>query len=140
MLIPDLVIMKLLISVFIVSGKHIMLDPTAGRGEAAAAPGPHVQTVVRLKMSVPRQAHRYFTHTYIPIYLYTYIPGQPHRSQTDTQSTHTNIDSTNGLILLPSLAEHDGGPLVRIYTYIFSIYTHILWMPPAAGLRHPVYP
>jgi len=34
-------------------------------------------------------------------------------TNTDMQSTHT--DSTNGLILLSSLDEEDGGPLVRVY-------------------------
>ena len=48
--IPNLFVVKFLVSVFIVSGKHIMLDPTAERGEAAAAPCPQVQPVVRLKM------------------------------------------------------------------------------------------
>lgn len=41
---------------------------------------------------------------------------------TDTQSPHRNTDSINALLLLPRLAEQDGGPLVRTYTYI---HTHI---------------
>ena len=56
-------------------------------------------------------------------------------TKTDIQSTHT--DSTDGLILLTSLAEQDGGPLVRIYR---SIHICRSWIPPAAGLRHSVSP
>lgn len=46
-----------------------------------------------------------------------------------------NTYSASGLILLPSLAEQDGGPLLGKY-----IYTRARWMPPGAGLRHPGCP
>ena len=42
-----------------------------------------------------------------------------HTDHRHTQSTHMNTDSTNGLILLPSLAEWDGGPIVRKYIYMY---------------------
>lgn len=40
--------------------------------------------------------------------MYAHVHGQPHSSQIGTLSTHMNIGSTNGLILLPSLFEQDG--------------------------------
>lgn len=40
--------------------------------------------------------------------------------QTDTQSTHMYADKSNGLTLLPTLDEQDGGLQVKIY-----IHTHI---------------
>lgn len=69
------------------------------------------------------------THMY---HIHSYIHDQPYRSTpTDTQSTHTNTDSTSSLILHPSLAEQGGGPPVAnmcvwayAYTYIY-IHTHI---------------
>ena len=103
--------------------------PTSSKAEDVFPAGTHTK------------AHIYTTYihiymyTYIHVYIYTYIHGWPHRSQTDTKSTHTNIDSTNGLILLPSLAGQDGSPLVRVYIYICT-----RWIPPAAGLRHSVCP
>ena len=93
------------------------------------------------------RTHTHSTHStqihYIYACIHTYIHGRPHRSQTDNQSTHKNIDSTNSLILLPSLDEQDGSPLVRTYIYIYThTHTHIStrWIPPAAGLRHSVCP
>ena len=63
-----------------------------------------------------RWAHAHRVHTYTTnIYIYVW----PHRSQADTQSTHSNTDSTNSLILLPSLAEENGGPRVRTYVYVY---------------------
>lgn len=46
-----------------------------------------------------------------------------------------NAYSANGLILLPSMAEQDGGTLLAKY-----VCTCTSWMPPASGLRHPVCP
>lgn len=73
MLIPNLFVIKFAVSVFIASGKHIMLDLTAERGETVAAPCPQVQPSVRLKMCVPSR-HTHVKHTctsYIPIHPYT---------------------------------------------------------------------
>lgn len=52
---------------------------------------------------------------------------------TDTQCTHTNMDSTSGLTLLPTLPGQGGGPL-------YMLYMCTGWIPPAAGLRHPFCP
>lgn len=62
-------------------------------------------------------SHRYTT--CICIYVYIYVHDKPSRSHTDTQNTCTNTNSTNSLILLPSLDEQDGVPLVRIYMCMY---------------------
>lgn len=49
------------------------------------------------------------------IYTHTYTHGWPHKSQKHAQSTHTNKDSCDSRILLPSLAGQDGSPIVKIY-------------------------
>jgi len=57
--------------------------------------------------------------TYTPhIYIYTWLATQI----TATQMTHRNTDNTNGLILLPSLAEQDGHLLVGIYTPMYKAF------------------
>lgn len=48
-----------------------------------------------------------------------------HKTQAGRQTALKDTDSTNGHILLPSLA----GPLV-------TIYISIMWIAPVAGLRH----
>jgi len=57
-----------------------------------------------------------------------YMQSWSHRSQTDTQSTGTNTDCTNGLRLLPSLAEQDGDPLAGICVCA-RVYTHTYLSP-----------
>lgn len=64
-------------------------------------PCPQLQPAAGLRL-YSQQAHTQSTHTH---HIYTHIRGRPHRSQTDTWSTHMNTDRTNGLILLPSPAE-----------------------------------
>lgn len=50
-------------------------------------------------------------HIYAHIHTHTHTQ-LAQRSHRDTEETHTNTDNnTNGFILLPSLAEQDGGPL-----------------------------
>lgn len=80
MLIPNLFVIKPLVSVFIVGGKHMMLDPTAERGEADAAPHAQGQPVVRVKICVPSR-HTHTKHTctlHIPIFLCTYLYTDGH--------------------------------------------------------------
>lgn len=51
-------------------------------------------------------------------------------------STHTDTNSTNGLILLPSPADqHDSPSMANIYIYV----QYGCIRPPVAGLRHSVY-
>jgi len=72
------------------------------RGGAAAARWPRILPIARLKMyswqTGTCKAHMYTT----------YVCGWPQISQ--TLCTHTNMDSTSSLTLLPTLAEQDGGP------------------------------
>lgn len=56
-------------------------------------------------------------------------------TETDAQSTHSNASSANGLILLPSLAEKDGGTSLEIF-----MFTSTMWIPPADGLKLSVCP
>lgn len=60
-------------------------------------------------------------------HIYTYIRGCPRTGHRQSTRTHTNC--TNSLILLPSLADQDGGLLVRIYIHICK-----RWIPAATGL------
>lgn len=54
---------------------------------------------------------------YIYVHIHIYRCG--HRSQTNTQSTHMNINSTNVLILLASPTEQDGAMLLQKYMYSY---------------------
>lgn len=58
-------------------------------------------------------------------------------TQTDTHSTHPN--RTSGLILLCSQVDRDEGLSVDVVHCIYQC-TYIVCIPPAAGLRHPVFP
>lgn len=49
--------------------------------------------------------------------MYTYRSG--HKSQANTQSTQMYTNSTNDLILLPSLTKQDGVPMVQKYGYAY---------------------
>lgn len=62
--------------------------------------------------------------------MYTYIVNWPQRSQADAPDTHANPESTNLLILLPSLAEQGGVPSLRIFMCVYTIYmyTYILYV------------
>lgn len=63
-------------------------------------------------------------HTYAPhvsIYIFMYVMGHM-----DPIATHRALaDSTNTFILFPSLAEHDGGPLLLEYVYMY-IYIYVV--------------
>ena len=52
---------------------------------------------------------------------------------TETLSTWANVYSTNSIILVPPLADHDEDPLVG------SICIYITQMPVLTGLRHSLY-
>ena len=107
-----------MLTMFCVRGKYIMPDPTAqGRRGCchSMSPGPASSKAEHV-FSVGTCTQKTHTH-----YVYTYIHGWPRGSQTGTQSTHTNIDSTNSLILLPSLAEQDGSPLMRIHIHMYKV-------------------
>ena len=89
------------------------------------------------------RAHVYTTyvdtyiHTYIHVYIHTeiYMAGHiDHR-----HSEHPHKHSTNGLILLPSLAEKNGGPPVRICVCV-CIHTCTRCIPPAVRFRHSICP
>lgn len=92
--------------------KTLMLEAAkSSGGKTAAAPYSQMQPVGRLSkyplgtgtnMSAPR--------------IYAYIQRAA-KIDIDMESTHTNTNNTNGLILLSSLAENEGGLLVEIYTY-----------------------
>lgn len=103
-------------------GKYFTLDSTTqGRQgcHGSSSPSP-----VNSEMMYSQQAHvpghrctpHICTYTH---YTHTHIYTSPDRPQRDTQSTHMNTDSTNGLILPLSLTELGGGPAVKIH-----IYTH----------------
>lgn len=49
--------------------------------------------------------------------MYTWLDTQI----TDTQCIHTNMDSTNSLTLIPTLAEQDRGPLEGVYVHIYRV-------------------
>lgn len=107
-----------------VRGKHTVLDPTVQERRGCChcmSPGPassKAEDVFSVGIGTQK------THTQ---YVYTSIRGCPHGSQTGTQSIHTNIDSTNSLILLPSLAEQDGSPLMRIYVHMYKVAPCSSW-------------
>lgn len=67
-------------------------------------------------------------HTYVYVQL---------AAQTDTRSTRTN--RTNGLILLPSLADQDEGLSAEMVPCMDRC-TCTAGLPLAAALRHPVHP
>lgn len=54
--------------------------------------------------------------------IHTYIHGQPHRSQADTQNSHTNTGRTNWLTWFPFLTEQDGGPLIATHVHWRSLH------------------
>lgn len=65
--------------------------------------------------------------TYTP---HLYIHGWPHRSQTDTWSTHTNTGSSDSLsLLIPGQYQEVSSE---------SVPSHTGWTTPVAGLRHSV--
>lgn len=88
-------------------------------GKAAAALYSQMQPVGRLSTYSLGTG----TNTSAPR-IYTYIQRAA-KISTDTESTHTNTDSTDGLILLSSLAEKDGGLLVEIYVY--NLHPSNIW-------------
>lgn len=56
-----------------------------------------------------------------------------------TQSTDRKTNSANVLILFPCLSEQDGGPTVRIYTYMYT-YIHTYRVDPSRGWGQSVCP
>lgn len=86
-----------------------MLGPTDQEvAEAVAAPC-HRCNQQQTELVAPAGMHTHTEH----IYIY-HIHTQLSTHTTDTQSTPTNTDSRNSLILLPFLAEEGGGLLVKI--------------------------
>lgn len=70
------------------------------------------------------------------IYVHTYIYMASHTDQhsQDTQRPHMNTKITNNLILILSLAEHRGGPLVGVcpsgsWSWTLCLRTSCLWIP-----------
>ena len=83
-------------------------------------------------------AHAYthaHPHTCICIYIRIWLAalidtGRKH-------STHANTNSTNGLILFPSLANQDRSSLME-NKYVF-VYIYTILIPPVSGLRRSSY-
>lgn len=73
---------------------------------------PPVPAISKAKHVISGYAHNH-THIY-----------STHTWPTDTLSTHTNASSTNGLMLFPSLADKDKGPLVG-NTYIYRYWGYV---------------
>ena len=70
-------------------------------------------------------------HTYTTHASHAYIYTGP-ATQINTNSAFINTNSTDGLILLPFLADQDKGPLVGNTYADLHIYT--MWIPPVTGL------
>lgn len=68
------------------------------------------------------------------------LPGHIHTAGCAGQHGNTALtlstNSTNGLLLFAALTDQDEGLLGGC---IVSMAVHMVWIPPAAGLRHSVY-
>lgn len=65
--------------------------------------------------------------------MHVHVPA-PQNGTAKALSTHTSTESTDGLILFPSLADQDEGLLVQ------NVYACATRIPPAAGFRHSAGP
>lgn len=103
-----------------------MVDLTAWERWGCCSFMPQVRPVAKLKI-YSQQAHARRARVYT-----TCVYPASRVADTDAQSIRMNAQSTHGLILLHSLAEQDGGPLVRIHIDTHICRWHLFSLSPAS--------
>lgn len=108
-------------SLVYVMGEH-WLNWAAWEGQGCSALWPLVQPAATLKTySQSADVLRGYVYT---MYIHLYVA-----SHTDhRQSAHKNTASTSSHILFPSLAEQDGGPLMRMYVCMYLQGGSFQWL------------